>query len=154
MPNDGTPMSMRATRSGLAVLAGLLAIFLVCTDVAAADELPVLRKGQWAFKRTMSDPDGKGPERVVATERCVDPTEEMKRQNAMLTKSGCRLTPVNRRGDIYTFGSECSIQGLSVKGTSVLTADGDAAYTLDVDSIQDGKRVKEKMVARRLGDCR
>ena len=145
----GGEQTPRHRRSKLIRLArSFAAVALTFASFSAiADDWPTLRQGLWEYQRNV------GPQKVES-KRCLSPTEDMKRQNAMLAKSGCRITPVTRRGNAYTFGSECSMQGLSVKGTSVITADGDAAYTLDVDSIQDGKRVKERLVARRLGECR
>ena len=146
------PLRARAAR-GAVVIGSIGAMTLLGANAAQAEDLPMLRKGMWEFNRTMPDPDGKGAARTISSKRCTNPTEDMKRQNDMLAKSGCKLSPLTRSGKTYTFTSDCAIQGISAKGTSVITVETDSAYTVDVDTLQDGKRVKERMVARRVGDC-
>lgn len=77
----------------------------------------------------------------------------MKRQNAMLSASGCKITPVVRSGAAYSYSAQCRMQGVSVESRSVLTVKGDGAYRLVVDSLEDGRKKHEVLVARRVGDC-
>jgi hypothetical protein len=42
---------------------------------------------------------------------------------------------------------------MSSRSSSVLTVDSDSSYRLEVDAVTDGKASKERMVAKRIGDC-
>jgi hypothetical protein len=82
----------------------------------------------------------------------------MKRQNAMFAKAGCTISPVTRKGDIYSFVADCKGGGAGkVVSQSVITVESDSAYTVEVESSGDagpggGKR-SEVLKARRVGDC-
>jgi hypothetical protein len=77
----------------------------------------------------------------------------MKRQNEMLTKGGCRFTPVTRSGNAYSYSATCKMQGMSGTSKSVVTVDGDSAYALRVESDFGGESTREVLRARRTGDC-
>jgi hypothetical protein len=119
----------------------------------AADEWPALRQGMWDFNRSIEGMAPGGQPKVVETRRCLNPTEEFRRQKEMLTKSGCTFTPVTRSGNVYTYSATCKMQGMSGTSKSVLTAEGDSAYTLRVDSDFGGQPTRELLKARRTGDC-
>jgi len=76
----------------------------------------------------------------------------MKKQNAMLENAGCRFSPVTRSGASYSFTSRCDIQGVSAQSKSVIQAEGDAAYKVNVESRQGGESTKESLTAKRIGD--
>ena len=116
-----------------------------------ADDLPALRQGLWKFQRTVS---GK---QIEAT-KCTSPTEDMKTMSAKLEKSGCRMSPVKKSGNVYTYTADCSMKmptgaTLNSRSTSVLTVESDSIYRLEVDSVTDGQASKERLVAKRIGDC-
>jgi hypothetical protein len=136
----------------LAATPGLAALALAAPGLAA--DYPVFRQGLWEFNRTMQAQAAGAKAQSVATKRCVDPTADMKRQNDMLSKQGCTLSPVTAKGNVYTFTSECRMQGLSMRSTSVITAESDTAYTLQVSSSGSEGASQEKLVARRIGDCK
>ncbi|GAA4402988.1 hypothetical protein [Quisquiliibacterium transsilvanicum] len=56
----------------------------------------------------------------------IAPSANMKRMNEMLSRQGCTLSPVTVTvtGNVYTFSSECRIQGIHSKTQSGLTAEG------------------------------
>lgn len=149
-PRDAAALRWRG-RLAWVSLAALLAGALGPIGSAAAEDLPPLRKGQWSFERTIEG--GPGGPRKVSSRKCVAPTEDMKRQNAMLAKAGCTFSPVTRSGATYTFTSDCKVQGVSAQSKSVLTVESDSAYRLTVESRQDGHTTHEVMVARRVGEC-
>jgi hypothetical protein len=120
--------------------------------VAMAQEFPVFRKGLWEFNRTV-DGGGTGKTQTMTTKKCADPTNDMKKQNAMLTKVGCTFSPVAKHGTSYTFTSQCNVQGVSAQSKSVISVEGDSAYRVNVESRQGGQGTKELLVARRIGDC-
>jgi hypothetical protein len=120
-------------------------------SVSDAQELPSLQRGMWEFNRTLVDETGKT--QVIAAKKCTNPADDMRKQNDMLTKAGCKSTPVTRSGSSYSFTSQCNIHGISVQSKSVMSVDGDTAYKIDIESQQDGAKTKELLVARRIGDC-
>ena len=142
--------SGHCTRRIVAAASALLVSTLLC-GAAVADELPVLRQGLWNFQRTVN---GK---KIEAT-KCTSPTEDMKTMSAKLEKSGCRLSPVKKSGNVYTYTSDCSMKmptgaTLNSRSSSVLTVESDSSYRLEVDAVTDGQTSKEQLVAKRIGDC-
>lgn len=126
---------------------------------AQAEELPTFRKGMWEFDRTMEmgRDMGSGP-KTIASRRCTEPGEDMKRQQAMFAKSGCTVSPVSRRGSVYSFVADCKGAGIgAVVSQSVITVESDSAYTIEVESTGDvdggGRKNRELLKARRVGDC-
>jgi hypothetical protein len=121
------------------------------TSPAMADDWPTLRQGLWDYQRTV------GPKKVEA-KRCLSPTEDMKRQNAMLEKNGCAISPIRRSGNTYTFDANCRMKmpggEILSTSTSVLTVDGDSSYRVEVRGTLDGEPTSEMLVARRVGDCK
>ena len=149
-------METRSDSSGhpaIRIVVTVLAI-LVFTAVcrpALADELPAFRQGMWKFDRTV------GKEKLEMT-KCASPSEDMRKQNAMLEKGGCRFSPVKKSGNVYTFTADCSIKSpsgatISSRTTSVMTVESDTAYQIEIDGVTDGQSTKELLVARRIGDC-
>lgn len=117
---------------------------------AMADDLPVFRKGLWEFNRT-DDASGGQPQ-TMKTQKCVDPTEDMKKQDQMLAQAGCKSSG-SRTGDKYSVSADCVVQGVAMQSKSVVTVESDSAYRIDVESQQGGKATKEVLIARRIGDC-
>jgi hypothetical protein len=141
--------SRRATR-GLCIGVTTLGL-LVSVPVAVGQELPGFRKGLWEFNRSIDS--GSGKPQSVATKQCVNPSDDMKKQNEMLTRAGCTFSPVARSGNAYSFSSQCRIQGVSAQSKSVIHADGDSAYRIEVESQQGQVKTRETLVAKRVGDC-
>lgn len=131
----------------------LLAAMLAAGAAAAADDWPVLRHGQWEFHRTMEGGGKGGSPKAVQSTRCVNPTDDMKRQKEMLGKSGCTFSPISRSGNVYSYSATCRMQGMSGTSKSVITVDSDSAYTLRVESDFGGEPSRELLRARRTGDC-
>jgi len=129
-------------------LAALLLAGLGLT--AIADELPVFRQGLWEFNRSVDGGDGRPV--ALTTQKCTDPTADMKAKNEAALGT-CKMTPITRSGDLYTFTLECTIQGVSMKSKSVITAESDSAYRIDVETRQAGHTTRELLGARRIGDC-
>ena len=117
---------------------------------AIADDPPAFRQGMWEFNRTV---DAGGMPQTMNTKQCVDPTEDMKKQNEMLTKAGCKMPAGTRSGNSYGFTIDCVMQGVTMQSKSVITVESDSAYRIDVESQQGGKTTKEVLLARRIGDC-
>lgn len=136
------------------VVAGMLLLFACAAagGPARADELPALRQGLWKFHRIVAG-------KPMDVTRCTDPREDMKRQNEMLTKIGCRFTPLKKVGNTYTFSAECAIKNpaggtLASRSKSVITVESGSAYRVEVVTSSNGQTQKELLVARRVGDCK
>jgi hypothetical protein len=144
--------TMRPARPGAGgAAAALAALLLFNAGPARADEPPALRQGLWQFERSI------GGQKLVAQE-CVNPTEAMRRQNAVLEKSGCKFSPGKRAGQTYTFAADCVLkpqgsEAVSVRSTSVMTVADDGAYKVEITTSGAGMTTQELLVARRLGDC-
>jgi hypothetical protein len=82
----------------------------------------------------------------------------MQRRDKLLRKSGCRFSPIEKAGNTYKFTARCSLTmpagTISAETTSVLTVESADAYTVDVSGTTNGKRTRERLAARRMGDCR
>lgn len=122
-------------------------------SVAAADDWPALRQGMWEFDRTIETPGTAGKPKTIQMKKCTRPTEDMSKQNEMLTKGGCRFSPIQKTGNAYSYSADCKMQGVAMKSSSVLTVDGDSAYILRVESQTGSEVTKEVLRARRTGDC-
>ncbi|MGA8752798.1 DUF3617 domain-containing protein [Candidatus Deferrimicrobium sp.] len=134
----------------VATATALLVSTLLC-GAAVADDLPALRQGLWNFQRTVNG-------KKIESTKCTSPTEDMKKMSAKLEKSGCRLSPVKKSGNVYTYTADCSLKmpkgaTLNSRSTSVLTVESDSSYRLEVNAVTDGQASKERLVAKRIGDC-
>ena len=147
--NTGNRSAAHALRRH--ALPAIAAIATCCATVALAADWPKFKPGQWQFDRTI---EGTGPEPQKLTKvECIDPTEENRKQRAMLTQAGCQFTPVAEKGSTYTYAATCRIGSVSSTSRSTLVADGNEAYTVTIDSETDGVKTHEVLAARRLGDC-
>jgi len=149
------PGAVRRNRGGCSAAGSaaslLFVITLVAADLARADEPPAFRRGLWQFDRTVGG-------QALQTQSCSSPSEDMERQNALLEKGGCKSSPGKRSGDVYTFTVECMVATpgsgtVNVRSTSVMTAESDSAYNVDITTTGAGTSTQERLIARRIGDC-
>jgi hypothetical protein len=125
---------------------------LLAAIPALADDPPQFRQGLWEFDRAA------GAQRMHKAE-CTSPTDDMKRQNETIAKGGgCKFSPPVRAGATYTFSADCTMSGpggpVSFRSTSVMTAESDSAYRIEVTTTGGAlPPVKETLTARRIGDC-
>lgn len=130
---------------------------LVTGNFGFADDLPVLRMGMWEYTRTVPGPDPAKPQ-TMTTHKCASPSEDWKQQNEMLTKMGCKFTPIKKAGDTYTFMADCNVKtpdggAVSSSSTTVITIQSSDAFTVKVDTVTNGKKSVENLTAKRTGDC-
>ena len=145
---------MRTSTATTACFVAALAVALAA-PLARADEPPHFRQGMWEFDRTA--PGGQ----KMHTTQCTNPSEDMKRQNAMIEKGGgCKISPVQHSGSTYTFSADCNMRSpqggvVSFRSTSVMTVESDSAYKIEVTTsgASPGPVGKEQLTARRIGDC-
>jgi hypothetical protein len=147
LKTDRASLLSSASRAVRAMPFGLLAI----AAAGSAAELPSFRPGIWEFERLV------GNSKLVARE-CIDPTQEMRSNQASLVKLGCTLSPLNQDGSTYTFTSQCTMKlpsGASAWSTmSSLTVESDTAYRLQVRETTQGKTNEQIVVAHRVDDCK
>ena len=134
----------------VAAVTAVLTSTLACGPLLA-DDLPALRQGLWKYQRTVGG-------KMIESTKCTSPTEDMKTMNAKLEKSGCRFTPVNKSGNVYTYTADCSMKmptgaTMNTRSTSVMTVASESSYKIDIDVVTDGQASKEMLVAQRTGDC-
>jgi hypothetical protein len=120
---------------------------------AFAQELPPLKQGMWEIKRTVDLPGAAGQAQLIENRQCTDPSANMKRQNELVAKSGCKTSPVAKEGNAYTFSVECEIQGTRMQSKSTITFAGDSEYRIDIESQGGGRTTREVLSAHRIGDC-
>lgn len=128
---------------------------LMLAVVAPAQEPPTFRKGLWEFTRTV---EGTGqPKSTLTRKECTSPTEDMRQGREQGAKAGCQMSDVARAGNTYRYTATCALQGGKITSKQVLTAQGDSAYTVKIESegVMGGQSgaTKEELVAKRLGDC-
>jgi hypothetical protein len=132
-------------------LFSLTALLTLLASVALAADWPTFKPGNWTFDRTLT-PTSSTPEKISRTE-CTDPTADQKAQRAMLAKAGCQFTPLVQSGKTYRYSATCKMGGMTIKSDSVLSVDSAEAYTITVDSTEDGVQTHEVLRARRIGNC-
>ena len=135
----------------LLIAAGIY--FASFISIAHAQDMPMFRQGMWEFNRTIEIPSNPGKPQTMVTNRCTNPTDDMKKRNEMLSKVGCKVSSVSKSGKTYSFTADCKIQNATVQSTSVMTVENDTAYSVEVESRSDAKSTKEVLKARRTGDC-
>ena len=128
-----------------------LAILVAATPVVVrADDVPSFRQGLWEYQRA------NGTNRYAATE-CLDPGEELRRQQEGLQKLGCKLSPTTHAGSTWTYSADCAVKLPSrvrtFSKTSVLTVESDAAYQVETRTTDQGKTTSEVVNAHRVADC-
>jgi hypothetical protein len=149
MKHDHCERRLRSLPAATVSLSMVLSV--LGAGAVRADEPPALRQGLWQFERTVGG-------QKLQRQECVSPSEDMKRQNAMLEKSGCKFSPAQRAGKTYTFTADCAIKPpggdtVNVRSTSVMTVEDDSAYKVEIETTGAGTSTQELLVARRLGDC-
>ena len=120
-------------------------------SIAEAADWPAFKPGNWTFDRTLT-PTG-APAKNISRTDCTDPTADQKEQQAMLAKAGCQFTPLVQSGKTYRYSTTCKMAGMTIKSDSVLSVDSTEAYTITVDSTENGVKTHEVLHARRIGDC-
>lgn len=132
----------------------LLIASLLAAGVASAlaADWPAFKPGRWQFVRTVEQPGGK-PEEQVTTQQCFDPVAENRKQRDMLTRAGCKFSPLVQEGSKYRYSADCNMGGMRSTSNSVLDATSDEAYTITIDSVFGNAKTHEVLTARRLGDC-
>jgi hypothetical protein len=154
MASARTASDVRITATAIQAVLAAVGVGLA-TLPAQAGELPTFRFGLWEFTRTL---DMGGGEKTISSRRCTEPGEEMSRQDAMLVKAGCTVSPVSRQGNSYSFVADCKGGGMgNIVSRSLITVESDASYTVEIESSGDvglgtGKR-SEVLKAHRVGDC-
>ena len=147
---EATRMTATPPRSAIRLFS-LTVLLALSTSIALAADWPIFKPGKWTFDRTLT-PTGSAPERVSRTE-CTDPTADQHAQQEMLAKAGCQFTPLVQSGKTYRYSATCKMAGMTIKSDFFIAAATAEAYTITVDSTEDGVNTHEVLRARRIGDC-
>lgn len=148
-------ITRRAALSGLPHVAGVGAALMLAWGVSRAEEWPEVQHGLWETERSMENEAGSLKDSI-----CTNPIEDLKKLNRTLEQnSDCQYDPPSKDGDSYRYRTECAMNNLggvsfSVVTTSVLTMDGENAYSLEVERTISSTTKKETLRAKRVGDCR
>jgi hypothetical protein len=129
-----------------------VAAALAAQAAAAAGGLPDLQRGDWQVRRTV---EGK----TIEERKCSSPSDELQSEIRVLANAGCKISPVRRSGDRYTFRSDCELKtrsGRLLKSdrSSELTVDRGTSYRLRVRGTTNGRPIAETVVGTRVGDCK
>ena len=124
---------------------------LVIATAAFADDFPKFRPGLWEFKRTIEGARGTTKPLTSELKECTDPTLTFTKRGEL---PGCKLSPMTRKGNTYTFTADCKIQGVDVHSGSATVVESDSAYKLTVETTAGDRHTKEVLVAKRIGDCK
>lgn len=140
---------------GSIVVSVVVAVFdlsLAQAEVHQFQGPPRFFKGLWHFERTLyglSQSSDQPLKKQVMT-RCVDPTIAMKGIFASPDVGNCRSAMPRLVGNRYIFPMRCDYMG---PVTTEITVQSDSAYT-EVDILKVGVFPrKDRVVARRIGDC-
>lgn len=129
-----------------------LVIGTACSAISSqAADLPRLPQGLWEYKIVIES--GSAPAQVLTTKKCTSPMQELKKQNQILEKMGCRVSPILKKGNTYTFTSSCGPNGPHSKSKTTITVEGDVDYTMEAETEQDGLISKHKLAGRRIAHC-
>jgi hypothetical protein len=124
--------------------------FLSLAASAAQAETPVFKQGVWEFERTS------GASKYVAKE-CIDPSQDMRQQDTILDKMGCKRSSAQSGASVYTTSAECTVKlpsgFASWTTTSTLTMESDSAYRMETRTVRYGRTLEEVTTAHRVGDC-
>jgi hypothetical protein len=88
---------------------------------------------------------------------CIDPSQDMRQQDTILDKMGCKRSSAQSGASVYTSSAECTVKlpsgFVSWTTTSTLTMESDSAYRIETRTIRYGHTLEEVTTAHRVGDC-
>ncbi len=115
-------------------------------------DLPVLEPGLWEYQRELGAAGGTQPQNST-TRQCVDPTADMRRKKQALEAKQCRFQPMIRRGSAYYSEWLCNTPTGPMRFRGVLTVTDSRHYTDMVESASPDRAARQKITARRVGEC-
>ena len=145
-----TPSASTPRRPGPALLLALAVLLVATPRISRAEDVPAFRQGLWEYQRAA------GGNRYAASE-CLDPGEELRRQQTAFQKMGCKLSPTAHAGSTWTYSADCMVKlpsgAMSFSTTSVLTADSDTAYQVEMRTTDKSGTTSQVISAHRVADC-
>jgi hypothetical protein len=150
----GQPLRAAARVRALTLAAGLAAIVATTSAAAwAAGDWPDLEPGLWQFSRTLHA--GSKPS-IIERQVCVDPVTEWKKQQEALRRNGCTVSTRKVAANRYETSARCDIANVgkgSSRSTAVIKNAGAYEVTVENDGVLARTGARERLVAKRLGDC-
>ncbi len=131
---------------------GLL-VFLVLAPLSAIAQ--TMEPGQWEITSTMTSPALPKPQVVTRTE-CIskEDAEDPTRFSGREQTQGCKVTPVARSAESYSWTVSCPQQGMNGAGRVLFgrgTIEGELRMTLEMQ----GQKIDmlSRTAGRRVGSC-
>jgi len=138
------------SRSGPVLMLAFAILLVAMPRMSLAQDVPAFRQGLWEYQRAA---DGN----TYGASECLDPGEELKRQQTTLQKIGCKLSPTTHAGSTWTYSADCTVKlpsgAMSFSKTSVLTADSDTAYQVETRTTGKTGTTSQVISAHRVADC-
>jgi len=136
------------------IAGGISCVFL--TGITTAEDLPAFRQGMWEFNRTFEETGSPSPGKPqkMKSNKCMNPTEDMKKKNEAYTKNGCKFSPISKKGNTYSYTADCKTQDVAGQSKITITVKNDSAYSLKIVTRSGKQRTKESVQAKRTGDCK
>jgi hypothetical protein len=138
------------SRSKGRLLLALATLLAAAPSILRAEDIPAFRQGLWEYQRAA------GGSKYAASE-CLDPGEELRRQQVALQRLGCKLSPIERAGSTWTYSADCMVKlpsgAMAFSTTSALTADSDTAYQVEVRTTDRSGTTSQTITAHRVADC-
>jgi hypothetical protein len=145
-----TTPAITPSRAGPALLLAFALLLVATPRLSRAEDVPAFRQGLWEYQRAV------GGNKYAATE-CLDPGEDLRRQQSALQKMGCKLSPTAHAGSSWTYSADCTVKlpsgAMSFSRTSVLTADSDSAYQVEMRTTDRTGTTSQVISAHRVADC-
>ncbi|QQR75954.1 MAG: DUF3617 family protein [Holophagales bacterium] len=143
--------------AGMALLLAAALVLLAASALRAAEPSgPSLRPGRWRLERSFEYADRRPAAGPVVSEICFDPEVMANEMIAMFRRMGCTAERSRTGPSEWRHRVECDRPELPRgTSTSVTTVRGTDAYEARI--VNEGGMampvVRERLVARRLGDC-
>ncbi len=140
-------------------LTALVALALVASASAAAQDYPKLRPGLWEVSSRASTQKKDDP--PMRTTMCIDDAtaRTMYRFSQGMMDDMCSKFDVKHSGNRYVSEAVCKLGDSRMVARSTMTLAGDSAYTIEGSSTYDPpfmgiREVTTKVEARHVGPCK
>lgn len=97
--------------------------------------------------------------RKIDGKRCANPSDQLKLERSAMQKIGCKVSAITRTGSAYNYTTECDLKtrgGREMKSLrrTALKLRGNQAFELTVRGTTNGHAVDDRIVGKRVGDCK
>src|SRR5258706_12741927 len=130
-------------------------LLIPLTFIALPAAAQTMEPGQWEITSTMTSPALPKPQVVTRTE-CIskEDAEDPTRFSGREQTEGCKVTPVARSAEIYSWTVSCPQQGMNGSGKVLFgrgTIEGELRMTLEMQGQKSD--MLSRTAGRRVGSC-